>query len=72
MIALVKMNAMKILYQMNQYQWLKTMSIPLRNQVPMMKSITMKKVMRYVIIEAVLWRVQEAGFQEEFAENIGK
>ena len=66
------MNAMKILYQMNKCQILKTMSTPLRNQAPTMKSITMKKVIRYVIIEAVLRSVQEAGLQEEFAQNIGQ
>ena len=65
------MKAMKILYQMNQYQGLKTMSTPLRNLVSTMKNITIKKERRYMIIEAVLWSVQEAGLQEAFAQNIG-
>ena len=57
------MKAMKVLYHMNQRQSLETMSTPLRNPVPTMKRVglTMKKVWRYVIIEAVLWSVQEAG-----------
>ena len=65
------MKVMKIWYQMNQCQRLKTMSTPLRNLVPTIKSITMKKVRQYMIIEAVLWSVQEAGLQEGFAQNIG-
>ena len=59
--------AMKILYHMNQRQRLKTMSTPLRNPVPMMKSIAMKKMTPYVIIEAVLWSVKEAGLHKAFA-----
>jgi len=50
MIKLVKLKAMKILYQMNQCQRLKTMSTRLRNPVQTMKSITMKKMRRYLII----------------------
>jgi len=65
------MKVMKIWYQMNQCQRLKTMSTPLRNLVPTIKSITMKKVRQYMIIEAVLWSVQEADLQEAFAQNIG-
>src|SRR6218665_1902407 len=53
MITLLKMKAMKVLYHMNQRQRLKTMSTPLRNPVPTMKSITMKKMWLYVIIEAM-------------------
>jgi len=60
---------MKILYQMNQCQKLKTMPTPLRNPGPTMQ--IMKKVRRYVIIEAVLWSVQEAGLQEAVVQNIG-
>src|SRR6218665_3552702 len=71
MIKLVKMKAMKILYQMNQCQRLKIMSTPLRNLVGLltMKSITMKKVRRYMIIEAVLRSVQEAGFIHSFIHS---
>ena len=44
MRTLVEMKAMKILlYRMNQRQRLKTMSTPLRNPVPTMKSITIRK-----------------------------
>ena len=62
---------MKILNQMNQSKRFKTMSTPLWNPVPTMKSVTMEKVRRYMIIEVVLWSVQEAGLQESFAQNIG-
>ena len=43
---------------------------PIAKSCTDMESITMKKV-RYMIIEAVLWSMQEAGLQEAFAQNIG-
>ena len=73
MIKLVKMKAMKILYQMNQCQRLKKMATPIEKSIvlPTMQSITLKKVRRYMIIEALILSMQEAGLQEAFAENIG-
>ena len=66
------MKAMKIIYQMNQRQRLKTMSTPLRNSVYTDdEEYKIKKVRRYMIIEAVLWSVQEAGLHEAFAQNTG-
>jgi len=38
----------------DEHQKLKTTSTPLRNPVPTMKSITMKKVRRHIIIKTIL------------------